>query len=101
MITITYQKKDKNFLNVTIKGHADFAKFNKDIVCASVSSIVICSVNATLSIDGDALKYEINDGFIKIFDIKYDEVTQKIINNMLNMLKELASQYPKNIIIKE
>ena len=92
----------KNLDTITIKGHAGYAEAGKDIVCAAVSSIVTTSINACLSVDETSLKYEEKEGLVVIDVLNHDETTIKIINNMINMLEELAKQYKKNItIIKE
>ena len=46
---------------ITIKGHSGYKEEGSDIVCASVSSISITTVNALLSIDEDCISYEEND----------------------------------------
>lgn len=93
-----YVKKN----NIVITGHAGFADFGSDIVCASASGIVITSINAALNIDVNSLCYKEDVNKLTI-DIKSDnDVILKIMENMLNMLSELANNYPKNVkIIKE
>ena len=88
--------------NIVITGHAGFNDYGKDIVCASASSIVITSINACLNIDANSLVYKEEKNKLTI-DIKSDNnVILKIMENMLNMLIELANNYPKNVkIIKE
>jgi len=93
-------KVSKN--QITIKGHANYAEHGQDIVCAAVSSIVTTSINACLSLDGSSIKYEDNEGLVIIDILNDSETTIKLINNMINMLTELANTYKKNItIIKE
>jgi len=92
----------KDLKHITIKGHAGYAEYGKDIVCASVSSIVTTSINACLSLDETGVKYEEKEGLVIIDVMNTSEATIKLINNMINMLSELANQYKKNItIIKE
>ena len=83
--------------NIVITGHAEFNDYGKDIVCASASSI-----NACLNIDAKSIVYK-NELDKLTIDIKSDNgVILKILDNMLNMLSELANDYPKNVkIIKE
>ena len=85
---------------ITIKGHSGYSESGTDIVCASVSSICITTVNALLSIDEDCITYEENDGYLNIRIKKHNEVVDKLINNMINLLKELQDQYKKNIEIR-
>lgn len=88
--------------NIVITGHAMFSDYGSDIVCASASSIVITSINACLNIDAKSIVYK-NELDKLTIDIKSDNsVILKILDNMLNMLSELANDYPKNVkIIKE
>ena len=100
MIKIKLLKKGNEFKKIIIKGHAMYDDFGKDIVCAAVSSTVITSVNACLSIDDNSINYDDRDG-LEIEVIKNDVVTYKIIDNMVSNLKELEKAYPKNVQIKE
>ncbi len=95
MIKVSY-----NASSVTVKGHAYYADMGKDIVCASASSIVITSLNAILSIDNKALDVTEEKGYIKATLKSKDENILKVFNNMINMLKELSSNYPKNITVR-
>ena len=42
---------------ITISGHANYADYGQDIVCASVSSIVGTIVNCIMNIDKDSIIY--------------------------------------------
>ncbi len=82
---------------IVISGHAGFASYGKDIVCASVSSIVTTTINAILSFDNNSIQYEDKNDFLVIEILKDDKITKTLITNMLRLLKELANDYPKNI----
>ena len=86
---------------IQVKGHAMYADFGKDIVCSSVSSIVITTINGIISINPNAISYQnIKDGLL--LEIKSnDNVTLKLIDNMIELLTKLSKDYPKNIRIKE
>ena len=90
-------KIDKN--HIEIKGHAMYDDYGKDIVCASVSSIVITSVNAIYKFDKEAISYEEGNGFLKIEILKNTRETEIIILNMIELLEELQKQYEDNIKI--
>lgn len=94
MIKISIKEKQ-----ITIKGHANYDELGKDIVCASVSSMVITTINAILRIDESAIKYSDNNGVI-IDIIKDDEIINKLISNLIDLLLELEKQYPKYIEIR-
>ena len=94
MIKVSIKKNQ-----IIIKGHANYDELGKDIVCASVSSIVITTVNAILKINHEAIKYNDNKG-VTIDIIKDDEIVNKLINNLIDLLEELSKQYPKYIEIR-
>lgn len=97
MITIEIKNKV-----ITVKGHAGFANIGKDIVCASVSSIIYTSINGIMNIDKSAIKYEDNEKLLKIEILRKSTVVDILLNNMVGLLEELENQYPENIkIIKK
>ena len=100
MIKIKLLKNNNSLSRIIIKGHAMYDDFGKDIVCAAVSSTVITSINACLSIDENSLNYDDKDG-IEVEIIKNDMITNKIIDNMIFNLRQLEIAYPKNVQIKE
>ena len=48
------------------------------------------------NLDKDAINYDDNTG-VKIKVLKEDEVTNKLLENMLNLLHELQKDYEKTI----
>lgn len=98
MIKINIEYKDKKINKIIINGHANYDVSGKDIVCAAVSSTVITTVNNILSLK-DTIDYNESDGKLLILVKVSDDNTDKLLNNMINMLKELECNYPKNIKI--
>ena len=90
----------KNNNQIMISGHANYDNLGKDIVCASVSSIIYTTLNAIKCLKDNTVKV-IDEGTMIIEILENDEITSKLIMNMMNLLKDLASDYPKNIIVKE
>ena len=84
---------------IEIKGHANYDDYGKDIVCASVSSIVITTINAIIEFDPESIYYEDLDNRILIEKLKDDDITNKLINNMIELLEELEKSYKDNIKI--
>ena len=84
---------------ITIEGHANYSDTN-DIVCASVSSIMYTTVNAIMNFNEKAIMFTDNKEMCTI-EIKIeDDITIKLIDNMMLMFKSLESKYPSNIEIK-
>jgi hypothetical protein len=87
----------ENVIEVT--GHAGFDESGKDIVCASVSSIIYTTVNGIFNIDQNAIKFTDNNDLIKIEIKNQNNIIDILIKNMIDLLENLEEQYPKNIKI--
>ena len=90
-------KVSKDIISIT--GHANYAEYGKDIVCASVSSVVMTSIEGISIINESALDVnQVKDNLIIKINL-HDDIIDKLIENMLNCLNEIANQYPKNVKI--
>ena len=99
MIKIKIKKNKDIIEEVLITGHANYADYGKDIVCAAVSSIAITTCNAIISLEDSILVKE-ESGKLNIKILNDTDINQKLLDNMIVMFKELQSQYPKNIEIR-
>ena len=86
---------------IEITGHSNYDVLGKDIVCSAISSIVTTTINGIISINENAISYYYESDKLTITNLKKDEITNKLLNNMLDLLKSLAKNYPKNINVKE
>ena len=84
---------------ISIHGHAMYDDYGKDIVCAAVSSIIMTSVESIASFDEKSIDVNESTDKLIITINKHDMITDKLINTMINLLKEVAKKYPKNIKI--
>lgn len=100
MIKVRISKKDNVIQSIHCKGHAMYDDYGKDIVCASFSTMIITTINAILKFDQNAISYTDNND-LKIINIKKDNITNNLLNNLVNMIYELRDNYNKNINIKE
>lgn len=99
MIKVQVKRSNNNVYEIVIKGHANYDDYGKDIVCAAVSSMAITTINSIILLD-ESIDYEEKSGLLIIRVIKDTDVNNKLLNNLVNMLNELQSQYPKNIEIR-
>jgi uncharacterized protein YsxB (DUF464 family) len=99
MIKIKVLKKDEIIKSVTTKGHANFAEYGKDIVCAGVSAIMVGGLNSIIEMTGVTPKYSMNEGYLSL-EVAADELTQQIVRVMLIQLKSIQESYPKNVHIE-
>jgi hypothetical protein len=99
MIKINVKKENDVIKYIKISGHAEYAEEGYDIVCASVSSITITTVNALISIDEDCIVYSEADGLLEIGIMKHSDIIDKLVNNMLELLEALSHDYKDYIKI--
>jgi uncharacterized protein YsxB (DUF464 family) len=96
MIKVVVKKNE-----IVVTGHSGYEEYGKDIVCAAVSSTVLTTINAILSIDSSSISVTEGEE-LKIEILKHDNNIDILINNMINMLSELENDYSKYIkVIKE
>lgn len=100
MIKISINKKDEQINLIKIEGHAGYSKYGKDIVCAAVSSIVTTTVNGLSRLDNECLSYIEDDGMLSITILKHDNIIDVLLENMIELLKELERNYKKYIKIE-
>lgn len=92
-----YNYKDK----ITISGHARYNEKGQDIVCSSVSSIVMTTINAINNLEEGSIKSVVKEGYTEIIILKNSLIVTKLLENMINCLKSVEKNYPKNIKVKE
>ena len=100
MIKIKVSKEGNNIKNIIITGHANYSEYGKDIVCAAVSATVLTTLNGIIAIDDSILEVDSKHDKMIININKDEDISQILINNMINCLQELVIEYPKNIKIE-
>ena len=100
MIKINLTKENDILKKITFKGHAGYDESGKDIVCAAVSSTMLCTVNAILLLNDNSIEtFEYDNKFV-INVLSNDNITIKLLENMLRCLESLEEKYPQNIRIR-
>jgi len=94
-------KKNENLYEITVSGHSGYDTIGKDIVCSSVSSSLILTVNLLEKLNSD---FEfISDESIPMMKVKlenYKDIEEKILDNLIDCLKSVSSQYSKYLKVK-
>jgi len=99
MIKVNVISSNDIINEIKIDGHANYDIYGKDIVCASVSSIAITTVNGILNIYPNSIRYIQDDNQLLITVVDTNEIVNKLLNNMIILLKELESDYSNYIKI--
>ena len=100
MIKVSIRKNNGVIEHISCKGHANYDEFGKDIVCSSFSTMIITTINAILKFDTNAISY-VESNELEITNIKKDNTTNLLLNNLVDMIYELKNNYDKNINVKE
>ena len=100
MLKVSIVKGNDLINKIEFIGHALYDVKGRDIVCAAVSSSMLTTVNAIMNFDKEAIDYLESDNVV-ITNLKKDDITNKLLDNLFSILKELERQYPNNIKITE
>ena len=100
MIKINVIKNGDRITTITIKGHANYEEYGKDIVCAAVSATYLCTINGILSLKENSIEVLSNHNTEIINILDNNDITNKLLQNMIRCLKSLEKKYPNNIKIK-
>lgn len=102
MTTITvFQSENGQYTRFTCDGHAGMAAYGKDIVCASISCLVITTINAlhTLVHESMQLKTDEDRGWIDCsFDQPLSEKGTLLMDTMLLGLNGIIESYGKKYL---
>lgn len=107
MVNVNFEQT-KDGISIHCRGHAGYADYGKDIVCAGISALCI-ALEIALRKSGAAKKcdfYEnINDGLYEINirgikDGEFTEMCKNYIYMFLSGMVFLQEHYPENICVK-
>ncbi len=98
MTTVVIRRtKAQKYTGFTCMGHADYARPGKpDILCASISILVINTVNSLEELAGEALRISTNEetGFIRCeMESDLQEKSVFLMDAMVFGLQQLANTY--------
>jgi uncharacterized protein YsxB (DUF464 family) len=90
----------------SVKGHADYAKRGKDIVCAGVSAVTVGTVNSIEKLTGTRLEVIMKSGLLQAsvpVEVESDKLgnVQLLLESMVTMLRTIQETYGEYITIQE
>ena len=106
MITVKVYSDNKRIIGIEVSGHSGYEEVGKDIVCSSVSTAMILSINLLEKLNAD-IKY-VSDEKIPLisldilsFDDSTEQIVQTILVNLVENLNEVSKNYKKYLKIYE
>ena len=101
MILVQVFRDNNEIKKITVEGHSGYAKVGKDIVCSSVSTAMILTINLLEKL---GCKMECNENpdipLISVIIKESDSLYQTVLENLVISLSEIAIQYKKYLQIK-
>lgn len=101
MINITVARKHKNVIGLTVEGHAGYAEYGKDIVCAGVSAVTLGGLNNLTNPESFELKTDNGLVNIRVKDntliTEHDKI---VLETIITQLETIAESYPKYATVK-
>ena len=97
MTTVTFHKtKAGEYKDFICSGHAGFDDYGKDIVCASISVLVINTINSLEEITQEKIIVETNEDnglIICRFKASLQDTSKVLVDSLVLGLSQIASQY--------
>ena len=97
MTTVTFHKtKSGEYKGFTCKGHAEFDNYGKDIVCASISVLVINTINSLEEIVHEQIIVDSDEerGMITCkFEMPLQETSKVLVDSLVLGLTQIVKQY--------
>lgn len=107
IIAKIYKDGNGNIRRYTIKGHADYDQYGKDIICAAISVLSQTALLALVKVCGlkeEEIDYRIDEksGFLDVIlpkNIKPSilEKTQIVLNSLIVGINSVIESYPEYI----
>ncbi|MGI6781957.1 MAG: ribosomal-processing cysteine protease Prp [Acholeplasmataceae bacterium] len=96
MITYKQSFNNQNLDSITVSGHALFAPYGEDIVCAAVSTAIIMTINAIEKLnEKHNIKVDLKEGYVKITVLNLTDVVKGLLENLTYSLADIECQFPK------
>lgn len=100
MILVKVERTKNGKIKTFLNGHSGYAKAGRDIVCAAVSALAQGAVIGLTKVLNEDVSVERSDGCLQ-FEVADNLKTEIVVNTMVEAIKDLAKQYPKNIKMEE
>lgn len=88
---------------IEVTGHAGYADYGYDIVCASISTACIVTANLIekLELSYNIIDLVCDEGYFRLRLKNSDATLNAIFDNLEYTLEEISKQYPKYLKMKK
>lgn len=101
MTNAVFNYTNNQIQSFKIIGHADYAEYGYDIVCSGITTAVFTSLGLIKRyLNENEYDYKELNGTIALSFKATNQIVNDIIENLIEVLKNIERQYPKNLKIK-
>ena len=93
MVVVSIKKDESKISSITMSGHACFAEYGQDIVCAGISSIIFGGLNALVEFGLDESKIIVGSE-ISIDITDSDKQIDIVAQTIIIQLQTIKESYP-------
>ena len=86
---------------IEVNGHAGYAEYGQDIVCAAISALTQVFVASVEELTEDNIKYDMGAGNAFIEYENLTERAQVLLDSFLLGISMIAEDYPDNVQLTE
>ena len=79
---------------ITVTGHANYANFGQDIVCAGVSTLIQTLIQSVEELTTDKIQYDMQPGTVDIKFWSLSDLTKVLADSFFIGLELIISEYP-------
>ncbi|MDD6327898.1 MAG: ribosomal-processing cysteine protease Prp [Eubacteriales bacterium] len=95
-----YRNSNQDIIGFRVSGHAGYAKYNQDIVCAAVSALVTSTINS-VEVHSETA-YVCEQGASGFWQFKFkevpDEIGRVLIHTLLMALEGIRDSYGEKFL---
>ena len=92
MIKAVFQANDDLYVSLDVSGHARYGEYGRDLICASVSSIMFGFMNALDALEEDVMIRQ-SENRITIVDRSGSKAVQDYFELVITQLKTIEASY--------
>lgn len=102
MIKITiYRNSERNYKEIKVSGHAGYSEYGTDIICSSISVLIINTINAVERFTEDKFQVE-SDEDTGLIDFKLlhtpSKETTLLLDTLVLGVTDIASEYGTDFV---
>lgn len=85
---------------IEISGHAGYAEYGKDIVCAGVTALTQTLIQSIKDLAGDEIEYRVSPGRAEIEYRNLSEAGKTLVDSFFIGICLIAEEFPEHVKVR-